>query len=315
MLTPSPQTLLLTILLLAQPSLAQAGSTAAVAQQKLLGEAQALLATGRPVEAEPRAAAAVAANDKNPRAWNVLGQVRFARKMWKEAALAFERALVLLPKDATLHLSAGICYFEWHQLDQAEIKLRRSARLNPRASRPHLFLGRLARARGELKTAEQELRKAFDLDKKDSLTSYYLGLFLLRQSKLTEAAAMFQHCLKVAPDQPSAHLNLGLTLTRMGEKKKGRRHLDRFKRLTEISSEDHRMRIRVASRLRAASADLAAGRLNAALAVVLEAKALAPAAPAVYRFLVAIYTRQDRASDAKIAQESLDRLVGGERKR
>ena len=157
--------------------------------------------------------------------------------------------------------------------------------------------------------SEKELRKAVALDAGDPLTHYYLGILLFKQSRLEEAAKALRQCLKLSPDLPSAHLNLGLVLMRMGKRAEGRRHLERFRFITSIATNDHQKRIRVSSRLLAARADLGAGRLDSALALTLEARAIAPKDPTVHRFLAIIYKRQGRLAEGKQAQALADRLT------
>jgi len=274
----------------------------------LIAEGRRLLQTGRILQAEEMMARAVALDEENGAAWNLLGHIRYAAKHWPEAIAAFERARALRPEEPRLLTSIGICRFEMRQYDEARVALRAALALDADLARPYLFLGRISRTLGEAEAAERELRRAVDLAPEDPLHHYYLGLLLFKEGRYEEAAGNFRRCLELSPDFPSAHLNLGLVLTRLGRREEGRRHLERFEALTEVATKDQQKSLRVASHLNAAREDLEAGRTDSALALALEALEIAPEVPIVHLHLALIYSRMGRADESRQARAEAERL-------
>lgn len=278
------------------------------APQAAIARGQDLMRNGRLAEAELAFMAATNAEPDSVVAWNLVGQARYEARNWEQALEAFERALSLAPNEAKLHANTGICQFELLRFKEASIELRRAAELDPTDGAPHLVLGRIAQEEGDLKLAEQELRRSHALEPRNPIAAYFLGVFLFKQRRYAEARAAFEQCLRLSPDMPSAHLNLGLTLLRSGHPIEGKRHVTRFKALSEVQLANDRTRMDVARRLTAARIEMDAGRLMAALSLIAEADALAPGQPAVHAFRSQIFDRQGRAEESARERKEFERL-------
>lgn len=272
--------------------------------------AQQLVRAGHLREAEAQLSAATGRYPESPHLWSLLAQVRFGERRYERAIAAFERALALLPDEAKLYNGLGASYFELQRYDEATHAFESSLALDPGAGRPHLFLGRIAFERGDHAAAERHLRAAAERSPEEPLAHYHLGLFLVDRGRLEEAAQAFEACLARSPDLPGAHLNLGNVYRRLGEREAARRHLARFQQLSRVINADTRKRARLSHLLGAARADLEGGRLDAALALVLEAREIAPEEPAVHAYLATLYERQGRAAESERARAEFERLSG-----
>lgn len=273
-----------------------------------IAEGQALLSSGRPAEAEKALAAAVELDARSVVAWNLLGHARYAQSRWDTALEAYSRALAMAPGEAKLHANAGMCRFEMHAWDEALSHFREALRIDPRYGKPHLYVARIAAERGDAETALRSFRRAAEVDPSDPVIRFHLGLFRFKRREWAEAVRDFEACLALSPDMPSAHLNLGQALLRLGDRARGETHIARFKALTDVTLAAEQLRVRVATRLNGARREMDAGRLDAAMALIMEARELAPDVPQVHAFLAEIHARQGRPEESRRARAEFERL-------
>lgn len=286
---------------------------AAAQPPDLLRDAERLLASGQLDEAERRAAEATERNPASVIAWNVLARARYARKDWRHAVDAFERAIALAPGEAKLHASAGLCRFELHDYAAAAASLRRASELDRSYARPHVALGRIAEETGDFPAAERHLREAVRLDPRDPTARYFLALHLFRTRRLDDAIQEFGSCLREAPDLPGAHLNLSHALRRSGRMAEADAHLSRFRALSEASARNEQRRRQLTRLLNAARLDMDEGRLDSALALLVKARTAAPDEAVVHALLAQVHRMRGDEKEYREAQAAFQRLARGAR--
>jgi Tfp pilus assembly protein PilF len=262
-----------------------------------------LFDAGRFDQAEKQFELAVAKRPEDAGAWTMLGQARYAQKLWAKACEAFERVQALAPNDARPLGNVGVCRFSLQQFDAAATAFERAVKLDPTYSRGHLYLARIAAERGADDAAELEFGLAVRSAQPEPLAPFYYGIYLFQARKLDEAAAQFERCLELAPDLPGAHMNLGLIRRRQGDGTDAEAHLRRFRELTEVQIADRKLQLKVTHLLRSANDEIEANRFDSALGAALEAARAAPELPLVHQFLARIYALQGRAADAAREQE------------
>lgn len=75
-----------------------------------------------------------------------------------------------------------------------------------------LAQGRAAEARGDARTALRDFKTALRLDPANAQVSFSIGQLLGETGNMAESAQWFRRALKIKPDFPEAHYNLGLAL-------------------------------------------------------------------------------------------------------
>jgi tetratricopeptide (TPR) repeat protein len=120
------------------------------------------------------------------------------------------------------------------RLTEAAAILRPMAAAHPDAYLPHLTLGKVLAQTGEQREAELALRRALRLAPDKVQAHYYLALLLFNkgaalagqgddgriqaEKHFQEAASLARQALTIKPDYGFAHMALGLSLMRLGQK-------------------------------------------------------------------------------------------------
>ncbi|MBZ5564523.1 MAG: tetratricopeptide repeat protein [Acidobacteriia bacterium] len=129
---------------------------------------------------------------------------------------AFQKALALRPKDATLRLNLTELYLQAGRGQAALSEAQEAVRLAPENSAAHLALGRAYFAVGEEEQAASQYESALKLDPKEGAAYLGLGQLRLRQRRYTEAEAAFRHAIEVSPQMATAYVALAQVLVQDG---------------------------------------------------------------------------------------------------
>jgi len=228
----------------AAPHGAPAKETPAIAQ------AEAAMDQQQWVQAETILRKLVAANAKDARAWFDLGYVMHAQKDYPEAIAAYRGAVSAEPESFECNLNLGLMLAHENQPDAAKY-LQKATRLKPSGAHPQQSLARAWSALAEVQVhepsraleawahavelapdaqlrlaygdaleksgdtagAEREFRKAIELqpDSADALAA--LANLYMRAKRFPEAEDSLRRFVNAAPQNESAHLQLGRVLS------------------------------------------------------------------------------------------------------
>ncbi len=142
------------------------------------------------------------------------------------AAAAFRDALRLSPALALARVNLSIALLYALDHDSAQREAEEAARLLPRDPRPQYLLGLIARAQGRTDAARQAFERVRQIDSRDVGTHVNLGQIYLQQQRYEDALSAFRAALAEEPYNVTAAYNLGLTLTRAGQRDEGRKAME-----------------------------------------------------------------------------------------
>jgi tetratricopeptide (TPR) repeat protein len=132
----------------------------------------------------------------------------------EDAKLAFERAVVLDPKNASAFRGLGIMQKEFNVYEQSIQSIRRSLELrNEEYPQAWDSLGNTLSAQQKLEEAIAAYHKAIELKPDYAIAYYNLGTALSAQQKLEEAIAAYHKAIELNPDDATAYYNLGNALS------------------------------------------------------------------------------------------------------
>ncbi len=125
------------------------------------------------------------------------------------ALAAYESALRLDLKSADAHVGLGVIWCDVrHDYDRAIAEFRAALELDGNRFDACFNLGQAYRGKGLLNDAINAYRRAIGI-KPDSNAHNSLGVLLRETGRPDEAAAEFEKTLKLKPDDPNPHVNLG----------------------------------------------------------------------------------------------------------
>ncbi len=177
---------------------------------------------------------ATVANPNSFKAWASLGWVYESQKMYKEAAVAYQRAVKLTPappgegEDPAetrllfTYFNLGNSLAGAGQQQESIATFQQIASKAPKAPQPHYNIGLSYAALGNQAQAIKAFQQALDLFKERvaaepgyqnptfELTYYNLGVAYSKSEQYAQAAEAFKQALALAPEHAEAHYNLGL---------------------------------------------------------------------------------------------------------
>jgi tetratricopeptide (TPR) repeat protein len=116
-----------------------------------------------------------------------------------EAVAAFEAALPLLPKDASIRQRLGEIQRDLGYVDAALVSLREAVAVDPSSAPAWNALGMTLGGNERLSEAEEAFRAAIARDGTNHRYVFNLGLALVRQGRVREARPHFEKTLQLAP--------------------------------------------------------------------------------------------------------------------
>jgi tetratricopeptide (TPR) repeat protein len=221
-----------------QAAAAHKGSAEPLATNQYHKEAQDALAKGDLNMAKEELLMALAADENDGTAHNLLGYILGQQGDTASALPQLERAIALRPDAADVHYNYGAALWYSGEKQKAVSELITSIRLDPSASSSYALLGMAQREEGDLAGSEVNLERAIALSPTTAATFIDLGIVFLRRKELHDALAQFEAGLNAisaapAPDwdgaitalretiskdpgSPEVHNMLGLLLGRKG---------------------------------------------------------------------------------------------------
>ncbi len=197
-----------------------------------LGEV--LLAGNRPEEAEAEFRQVLAKEPDNAAAQAALGEVFLSRRQYAEAVRYLEGALAAAPDADRLHHPLGLAWRGLGDVDKAREHLEKAGRVGVRPADSlvnemeslrqgptvHLLRGRMAFRFGRYADAAAEFRKTVAAHPESVPARINLAAALGETGDRADrnaAKEQLREALALAPDNPTAHFNLGTLYMQDGE--------------------------------------------------------------------------------------------------
>ena len=213
-------------------------SSAPLAMNSHTKAAQEALTKGDLNSAKEQVLQALAADDNDGDAHNLLGFILGQQGDTVSALPHLERAAASRPDSAEVHYDYGAALWYGGQKQKAISELKTSIRLDPSAAASYGLLGIAQRDEGDLAGAKLSLERAIALSPTSAATFIDLGTVFLRQAQTQRGLAQFEAGLNATsavpapdwdgaisalqetaskgPDTPELHNMLGLLLGRKG---------------------------------------------------------------------------------------------------
>jgi tetratricopeptide (TPR) repeat protein len=182
-----------------------------------IGLALALLSGGQQEAALTELQSVTKAAPRDPTAWHLIGRIRAAQGQFGEAALALSEALRVQADFMPALLDRADVYAEMGDDNKAAVDYERAIKLNPRDAVSRVKLGMIYQRTGQAKRAEDAYRAALRLDPSLAPAANNLAMMILRAGgNLDEALALARKAVAASPQVPQFHDTLGRVLRARG---------------------------------------------------------------------------------------------------
>ena len=145
---------------------------------------------------------------ENGLAWNILGSAHMALGQYDKAMAEFNRAIMLDPKLADVHLKKGLFNLSRGNVTQAEEEIVNAVRIAPDVLDTRLVLANHYIRQQNYQKAMEILDEGMKGTPQDALIYNYQAGVLLAQKKTSEAIARLQAAKKASPRYFTPYFNL-----------------------------------------------------------------------------------------------------------
>lgn len=183
-----------------------------------LKQAEQLIRTGRPADAETICRSILATQANQPIAQQMLAMILSGRGDYAGAEDLLRRSLALAPKAPGAHLNLGSLLLLKGDAVKAEESFRTALSIDRDNAAVHLNIALALKAQGRFDEAVQSLREALRRKPEYPEALGQLGATFIAAGKHDDARAPLERSLALKPDSFEGLLNYGLVLT----------HLERF---------------------------------------------------------------------------------------
>jgi serine/threonine protein kinase/tetratricopeptide (TPR) repeat protein len=129
---------------------------------------------------------------------------------WVNKAVgAGDRALVLDPHQAEVHVSLGVVYSGIGKTDAAIVEFERALEIEPMNNDAYRWLGRCYQRKGDITLAIKNFGKAIELRPAYWENYYRLGICYYIFGRYSDAAEQFRHLISIQPDSYQGYDKLG----------------------------------------------------------------------------------------------------------
>jgi cellulose synthase operon protein C len=186
-------------------------------QNAALAEAlvAALLAVGRPPEAQTAVTAALLRNPKDARLLLLSGRVNESLDRIGEAEARYSAALAADPDNPEPALALGRFFLRFRRTGEARAQFEALAKRLPDDPRVLVGLGDLAMADGDVARARTEYEKATGVDPKSAAAWLGQSRVAVEQQRWADARTDAERALTLDATVPDGHLQLGLALWKL----------------------------------------------------------------------------------------------------
>jgi cellulose synthase operon protein C len=144
--------------------------------------------------------AAVAANPKQPEAYERLGSLFFANGRFEDAAAALEKAVAAAPKVSRYRIALGDARAKLGRHEEAARTFREVMKLDPAAVQAVYKLARAVHEGEGAKPALTLYERAAKDEPRNPMPHYYLGYLYKERGQKARAAGEFRRFLELKPD-------------------------------------------------------------------------------------------------------------------
>jgi Flp pilus assembly protein TadD len=144
---------------------------------------------------------------------------------YRAAALAWRKALDLVPADSRAHNGLGVALAQLGQLDEAMAQYREALASNPQYAEAYNNLGEALAGKGDVDEAIAQFAKAVRVAPGYPAARANLGLMLARTGRADEAVVHLRKVVADKPDAAEARRNLGHALAEKGDFQEARAQL------------------------------------------------------------------------------------------
>jgi Flp pilus assembly protein TadD len=150
---------------------------------------------------------------------------------YDEAAAAFREALRLEPDLGLGRFNLSLALLYAGDLDGARAEAATAERLMPQAPQPAYVLGVIARSDNRDADAARLFGRVHDIDPRDGGAAVNLAQIAIQDRRYAEAIALLQAAVADEPYNITATYNLGMAMTRAGQRDEGQRMMERSQEL------------------------------------------------------------------------------------
>src|ERR1043165_3053712 len=190
-------------------------------------------------EAKQNFSAALELDKNNPAAHYGLGQVALASRSYAEAIRHFEATLAQAPSANRVHYALAMAYRGLGDVEKVKAHLAQQGSVGVRVSDPlldglqdliegvrvHLARGKLAFEAKRYADAAAEFRKAVAASPNSVAARINLGVTLSQLGDTQSAAEQFEEAIRLEPRSVNAHYNLAILLSGRNQHEKAIAHL------------------------------------------------------------------------------------------
>lgn len=172
-------------------------------------------------------------------AWYLLGRTKYNEQEFEAAISAFEHALKLRPKYVEAQNNIGLAWKELNDREKARAAFQTAIDWqgdSPHDAQPFLNLGTLLADGGNNEQAAGLLAKALALAPNNPSAHEELGKVYLAMNRLSEAQSELEKAVALAPETSSLHYKLGQILRKEGQADRAREEFAICERLNGAHS-------------------------------------------------------------------------------
>lgn len=146
--------------------------------------------------------------------------------LYEKAAEESKIAQRLDPNALETHRARGIVLLNTQNLEEAVQEFQAALAINKNIADLHLYLGVTYKAMGNLDLAQEALLAAYALNPSDTVALTELSRAFFADGRYVQAAQYAEEAVKVDPQNPRLHGNLGIVYYKLGEFNKAVRELE-----------------------------------------------------------------------------------------
>ena len=172
-------------------------------------------------------------------AWYLLGRTRYNENEFAAAIAAFEHALQLRPKYVEAENNLGLAWKELNDRDKAQAAFQAAIDWqgdSPVDAQPFLNLGTLLADTKNNEQAAGLITKALSLAPDNPSAHEELGKVYLAMNRLSEAQSELEKAIALSPDTSALHYKLGQILRKQGQEDRAREEFAICERLNGAHS-------------------------------------------------------------------------------
>jgi protein O-mannosyl-transferase len=259
----------------------------------------ALLALGRPAEADLQLARALEINPFDPQVNYDYALLRSREGRVEEAMAHYRVAIQAKPDLADAMNNLGVLLTSQGRLPEAIAQLEEALRVNPEHVEAHIDLGNALAAAGRPREAMGQYKEALRLNPRSPQALANLGNMLRQAGQLPEAMDCYRRAISLDPQFADAHNDLAVAL---GQSGRARDAIAELRRAIELNPEYFEARENLGTALRDT------GDMTGALEQFRAAVACRPGSPEAQNALGAALFQLDHWTEAIASYEEALRL-------